>query len=388
MRANRSSLSRLPLVVLLVAMLVALTGLPALGSPEERRLEQARDRLSQVRAQLQDAKAQRDQDAARLRQAEAQLAEVREAVAEAERAVARQQEAVESARRELADLEEQEREHRQVMANRAAELYRQGTTAPWAAVLAAGDTEEAVERSSFVEIVSRADLAGFEELEITQVAVDAQREELEREEAALERVLEQQQALHAEVRELRDDRALVLAGSEDQLSDLEAQERHLDSEQRELAAIARRASQERAARAARAEAAAHNPQPPGGGSASGWIWPANGPVTSEYGMRWGRMHEGIDIGAPTGAAVVAARAGTVTFAGRMGGYGNLILIDHGGGYTSAYAHLSAFSAGAGQQVSQGQRVGSIGCTGSCTGPHLHFEVRVNGSARNPRQYLP
>jgi hypothetical protein len=122
-------------------------------------------------------------------------------------------------------------------------------------------------------------------------------------------------------------------------------------------------------------------------SAGGWTWPARGPVTSEYGRRWGRMHEGIDIGAPTGAPVVAARPGRVSFVGTMGGYGNLVLVDHGGGIVTAYAHLSAFAVSNGAQVGAGQRLGSIGCTGSCTGPHLHFEVRVNGSARNPRNYL-
>jgi murein DD-endopeptidase MepM/ murein hydrolase activator NlpD len=111
-------------------------------------------------------------------------------------------------------------------------------------------------------------------------------------------------------------------------------------------------------------------------------------VTSEYGRRWGRMHEGIDIGGPTGSPIYAARAGTVSSAGRMGGYGLLTLIDHGGGIVTAYAHQSAVSVSPGQSVSAGQRIGSIGCTGSCTGPHLHFEVRVNGSARNPRGYLP
>jgi murein DD-endopeptidase MepM/ murein hydrolase activator NlpD len=99
------------------------------------------------------------------------------------------------------------------------------------------------------------------------------------------------------------------------------------------------------------------------------------------------MHEGIDIGASTGAPVVAARGGRVSFAGRMGGYGNFVLVDHGGGAVSAYAHMSALSASEGQSVSAGQRIGSIGCTGSCTGPHLHFEIRINGAARDPRNFL-
>jgi septal ring factor EnvC (AmiA/AmiB activator) len=129
------------------------------------------------------------------------------------------------------------------------------------------------------------------------------------------------------------------------------------------------------------------PAPTGAGSvsASGLVWPVGGVVTSGYGWRWGRMHEGIDIAAPAGTTVVASASGTVIFAGWMGGYGQLVVIDHGGGLATAYAHLSAIYAGG--AVGQGQGIGAVGCTGSCTGNHLHFEVRVNGSAVDPMGYL-
>jgi murein DD-endopeptidase MepM/ murein hydrolase activator NlpD len=123
-----------------------------------------------------------------------------------------------------------------------------------------------------------------------------------------------------------------------------------------------------------------------GVSASGLIWPVNGIVTSGFGWRWGRMHEGIDISAPTGTAVRAAASGSVIYAGSMGGYGTIIVIDHGNGLATAYAHLSSIWIGGGS-VSQGQGIGAVGCTGSCTGSHLHFEVRVNGSAVDPMGYL-
>jgi len=121
-------------------------------------------------------------------------------------------------------------------------------------------------------------------------------------------------------------------------------------------------------------------------SASGFIWPVSGPVVSPFGWRWGRMHEGVDIAAGYGTPIAAAASGTVIYAGWMGGYGNLIIIDHGGGIATAYAHQSSFAVGGGP-VSQGQTIGYIGCTGHCFGPHLHFEVRVNGSAVDPLGYL-
>jgi murein DD-endopeptidase MepM/ murein hydrolase activator NlpD len=122
-------------------------------------------------------------------------------------------------------------------------------------------------------------------------------------------------------------------------------------------------------------------------SSSGLIWPVNGPVVSGFGMRWGRMHEGIDIGVGYGTPIHAAASGTVVFSGWMSGYGNFVIIDHGGGMATAYGHQSSIAAGNGQSVSQGQVIGYVGCTGHCFGPHLHFEVRINGSPVDPLGYL-
>jgi murein DD-endopeptidase MepM/ murein hydrolase activator NlpD len=122
-------------------------------------------------------------------------------------------------------------------------------------------------------------------------------------------------------------------------------------------------------------------------SSSGLIWPVNGPVVSGFGMRWGRMHEGIDIAVGYGTPIHAAASGTVIFSGWMSGYGNFVIIDHGGGMATAYGHQSSIAVGGGQSVSQGQVIGYVGCTGHCFGPHLHFEVRINGSAVDPLGYL-
>ena len=122
-------------------------------------------------------------------------------------------------------------------------------------------------------------------------------------------------------------------------------------------------------------------------SASGFIWPVNGPVVSGYGMRWGRLHEGIDISASSGTPIWAAASGTVIHAGWLGGYGNLVVLDHGDGLATAYAHASAILVGVGQQVSQGETLSLVGSTGNSSGPHLHFEVRVNGVAVDPLLYL-
>jgi len=116
-------------------------------------------------------------------------------------------------------------------------------------------------------------------------------------------------------------------------------------------------------------------------------WPVNAPITSPFGPRWGRMHEGIDLGAPSGTPIHAAAAGVVVYCGWMEGYGNLTVIDHGGGIATAYGHQSSIAVSCNEQVSEGQVIGYVGSTGHSTGPHLHFEVRVNGTPVDPLGYL-
>lgn len=120
-----------------------------------------------------------------------------------------------------------------------------------------------------------------------------------------------------------------------------------------------------------------------------YVWPVQGYVSSPFGGRWGRMHEGIDIAGPTGSPVVAVQSGQVLFAGWMsGGYGNTVDLRHTDGAVSRYAHLKRISVQRGQILSAGRTLGTRGCSGRCTGPHVHFEVHVGGRQVNPMPYLP
>ena len=123
---------------------------------------------------------------------------------------------------------------------------------------------------------------------------------------------------------------------------------------------------------------------------AGYRWPVPGPVTSERGMRWGRMHDGIDIAPPAGTPVVAANNGTVSRVASIaqsGGYGNHVEVTHPDGLVTTYSHLATVAARQGQAVMRGQVVGTVGNTGNSTGPHLHFEVRRGGAAINPRSVI-
>jgi murein DD-endopeptidase MepM/ murein hydrolase activator NlpD len=131
----------------------------------------------------------------------------------------------------------------------------------------------------------------------------------------------------------------------------------------------------------------------GGARPGKLLMPVSGRLSSKFGMRnhpilrRSRMHTGQDIAAPSGTSIKAAAAGTVITSGRMGGYGNVVIISHGGGMTTLYAHCSRLLVKAGQKVSRGQTIAKVGSTGLSTGPHLHFEVAINGKKVDPRKYL-
>jgi len=132
----------------------------------------------------------------------------------------------------------------------------------------------------------------------------------------------------------------------------------------------------------------------GSHAASGWARPVDGGrISSHFGMRklghedHARQHKGLDIAAPTGTPIQAARAGTVTFAGRRGGYGNTVIVDHGGSEQTLYAHADSLEVKEGDRVSRGQKIATVGSTGNSTGPHLHFEIRRGGKAVDPAPAL-
>ena len=129
------------------------------------------------------------------------------------------------------------------------------------------------------------------------------------------------------------------------------------------------------------------------GTAMTWPVPSSQRITSEYGNRYhpilhvNKFHSGIDIGASEGSQILAANDGMVIFSGVKGGYGNCVMIDHGGGIVTLYGHCSKLLVSEGQNVTKGQNIALVGSTGQSTGPHCHFEVRVNGSTTNPLNYL-
>jgi murein DD-endopeptidase MepM/ murein hydrolase activator NlpD len=195
---------------------------------------------------------------------------------------------------------------------------------------------------------------------------------------------------------LKKDQEKAKAVLDQRIADLAAEADALAAEQTKLEDLIRqRQAAVEAARRAREAAGqavgnglSRLPKAGSGVSPSGFVWPLQGVLTSGYGPRWGRMHTGIDIAAPSGTPIHAAKAGEVIFTGWLGGYGNAVILDHGEGVATLYGHQSRIATTEGQVLNQGDVLGFVGTTGHSTGNHLHFEIRVDTKPRNPRPYLP
>jgi murein DD-endopeptidase MepM/ murein hydrolase activator NlpD len=272
---------------------------------------------------------------------------------------------------------------------RVVAVYEQGNVDSVDVILGASNLADLVDRLDYVNQVGAADERIATSVGRAKEAARAAREAIRKlrgvvagETRAVRARTEQVRAIRNELVSSR--QQLVAARSTKRVSLVKVR-----ASEREEVSEAQALEQVSAALGAQIQAAqsASSYNPPASRSASGFIWPVSGPVTSPFGMRWGRMHTGIDIGVPYGTPIHAAASGQVIYAGWMDGYGNLVFIDHGRGISTGYAHQSSIAVSNGQTVTQGQVIGYVGCTGHCFGPHLHFEVRVNGTPVDPLGYL-
>lgn len=272
---------------------------------------------------------------------------------------------------------------RELLSRRLVELYKADRPDLVSIVLESQDFSQLFERAELLRRVSEADVNTIERVRIardeaqaasTQLA-DLSAEAQEQATAIRERhdavatVHDQLSARRASLRSARDERRRTL-------DTVRAQHDHLHDE---VEALERESVKVR-----NALLGASAPSAGGDGTLS---WPVDGPLTSGFGSRWGRLHAGIDIAPPAGTPIHAAGAGTVVIAGWQGGYGNMVCVQHTAALTTCYAHQPGISVSVGAKVAAGEVIGAVGNTGNSTGPHLHFETRVNGSPVDPLGYL-
>ena len=351
-------------------------------------IEDKKAELEDVQRQIDDKDAERTTNQHRIDNAVEQLLEAQRELAQAQQELAvveAQQRVLEGRLRDnerAISVKQKEFDNtRGIYKKRLRDIYENGQVNYLDVLLGSADFRDFASRMYLLQRVIRQDTRLIELL-------NRQKAELQRRQAELAENKRQLDATHAEVvaeQELGGQKQQEQQGLyEKALADkarLDAEYEELQENSRQIAAMIKQME----------EAGRMNAQRHGSGQFS---WPVYGEITSPFGWRvhpiWHSQifHAGIDIAADYGEPVVAADSGTVIYAGWMGGYGNAVMIDHGGGLVTLYGHNSSLTVGVGENVARGQTIALAGSTGNSTGPHCHFEVRVHGDVVEPLNYLP
>jgi murein DD-endopeptidase MepM/ murein hydrolase activator NlpD len=398
----RSSACSRAAAVLLGAVLViaaALAALPAASAGEslssiQSRLQSARGKLDHVRGREQVLTSDIAAISSRIRSLEREIGALRKRESRvantlaAKRAqLARTRARYEAEHARYVRLRRKLRRAQVVLATRLVEIYKSDPPDLLNVVLNADGFRDLLERADYLSRIGEQDSALVDRVrELKRQSAVKRRLLLElkqRAQAAVDTIEAQQRELartRAAVASRQGDLAVARRSKQGTLAATREDRHELEEHIRGL---------EAASAQVQSQLGPGGPLPAGPvrRGSGGFIWPVNGPVTSGFGMRWGRLHAGVDISAAAGTPIRAAASGRVAIAGSMGGYGQYTCIQHGGGIATCYAHQSSIGVGVGANVSQGQVIGSVGCTGHCFGNHLHFEVRVGGSPVDPMGYL-
>lgn len=280
--------------------------------------------------------------------------------------------------KEIDDIEENYQEKTELFKTRMRVMYQNMNTSP---------LETFVESKSFSEFFSKMELLSLvrknDEKLIREISMGKENTELQKQTKLLEldQKVTQLKKLNVKVSDIKTSRAKAeseIEASKSRLKELEKKEDEMIALSKQLESQIAKMLDSTAKYA---------------GGVMKWPTPGYTRVSSPYGMRIHpiykvkKMHTGIDIDAPSGATIVAANSGKVILAGWNGGYGNCVIIDHGGGLATLYGHQSKILVSVGDKVEKGDTIGKVGSTGLSTGPHLHFEVRKNGKTENPRNYV-
>lgn len=282
--------------------------------------------------------------------------------------------------------------HDQAFKRKLVDTYERGDLGYVSVLLAARSFSDFVERWHDLSLLIAADQRAVRTRKAAAAKVAAVRADLQAAQVALEQQQQAQQRARNSLAMLAQERGNLVALADEQRRHVAGEVAEIEGlsagEEAQLEALIR----EREAQLAAARQAA-GITGPGNSRPGALAWPISGTITSPFGWRHNpfgggnEFHQGLDIAAAYGTTVTAAAAGTVIQAGWYGGYGNYILIDHGGGMSTGYGHLSRIFVSNGQEVQRGQAIGAEGSTGASTGPHLHFEVRISGKPVDPIGYL-
>ncbi len=353
----------------------------ASGQSLQHKLDTTQRKLSHVRAHEGVLTQRISHESALLQRLTMQVAALRNKEAAVAAQLAQKQAELDQAQARLEYLKQRLREAIQILEQRLVAIYESNEPDLITVILQSHGFDDLVARTQYLQTLQDQDndivshVRGLRnEMQVTVNAVRAARDEIAARKHELDVTRVRLKRRTAELATARRRQHATLVRVRRQRDDLEG----------DLTSISEKIAEQLGATGAL-------PAGPVRGGGHGLIWPVNGPITSPYGPRHfnGRyeFHPGVDIAVPTGTPIRAAASGTVSIAGTEGGYGNYTCIDHGGGLSTCYGHQERILVSVGQHVAQAQVIGLSDCTGYCFGPHVHFEVRINGQTTDPLAYL-
>ncbi|HEX8102899.1 MAG TPA: peptidoglycan DD-metalloendopeptidase family protein [Solirubrobacteraceae bacterium] len=291
-------------------------------------------------------------------------------------------------RARLARLRARLAEARAALAKRLQELYKADKPDVVTVVLESEGFADLLERTEFMQRVSDQDTriidtvrAAKADATKTAARLDTLEGRQQKVAAAILARRDEVAAVRGQLVDRRDSYASVRSRKQTALASVREDRHHIEGELHILE------KEEQRIQAKLAQASGALPAGPIRHGSGSLIFPVNGPIVSPFGQRWGRLHAGVDIAAPTGTPIRAADGGRVAIAGWVSGYGNYTCIQHNSSLSTCYGHQTSFATSVGATVSKGQVIGYVGCTGHCFGPHVHFETRVGGAPVDPMGYL-
>jgi murein DD-endopeptidase MepM/ murein hydrolase activator NlpD len=342
------------------------------GSNDAAQLEQTRRDLAAIQKKLTESRGQAAQIQSQVQALDRQINALDRQVGVDTKAVLDLESNIRTDQARIDQLQAQYRGAQQAADSRARSIYMGGAASTLSTLLSASSLGDFIRKTVLWQIAAKLDSRVILTSARLRDSLSVERDDLTRSTEAL-RAKQGTLASRADLlANARSQQKAALAAVQAQIADELEAEAELQKQSEQLTAALQADAQ-----------ISHSTGPV---SASGLVWPVRGPVVSPFGPRGRGFHYGIDIAAPTGTPIVAAKDGTIAGISCGTGYGICTIIDHGNGVTTLYAHMSRKGISAGH-VNQGEVIGYVGCTGFCTGPHLHFEVRINGSPNNPRQYL-
>jgi len=358
----------------LALLLISQTPGISQAAGESAKLEATKKNIASIRSKLAEAKGRQAVIKSQVGALDKQIASLNKQIETGQHDLSKLESGTRTASAQIAVLEAQYRRATQASNERARRLYKSGPAQTVSRIFSANSLVEFVRLQFWFQVASQLDGKTMIDTARLKSTLAERRDDLNKVKTdvnAQKKWVEDQRDV---AQGARADRDLALVSVTKEVNSSEEDLKQLEQDSRKLTDVLSKTISR----------SNGETTPP---SRSGFIWPVRGAITSPFGPRWGSFHPGLDIDGNTGDPIRAAKAGRVVGVSCGSGYGNCTVIDHGGGLSTLYAHQSR-QAVAGGSVSQGQVIGYVGCTGHCTGSHLHFEVRVNGAPRNPRSFLP